>query len=376
MAISAMTSKAWFGMAVGCLLLPCAIAPAGQTDLAAGDANGTPQSLYPLHRACPADVTKDGKVDIDDVFEVLASWGACPDDYDMVPIPAGEFEMGRHVGDGEADELPVHAVYIDEFYMSVYETTNAQYCAYLNAAWAQGLIEVNGGLVYKAGDSEPYCDTFASSSYSRIHWDGSSFSVTADKEDHPMVEVSWYGAVAYCNWRSAEEGLQQLYQTDWWECIWDGNGYRLPTEAEWEYAARGGLHNPYRRYPWGDDIDGSKANYWESGDPYEKGPQPWTTPVGYYDGNQVPPGDDIANGYGLYDVTGNVWEWCNDWYQENYYENSPYDNPHGPSNGTSRVVRGGGWYYGPEYCRSAGRIWSEPGTRGDYSGFRIVLDLN
>ena len=290
---------------------------------------------------------------------------------EMALVPGGEYEMGDHHGDGYGDELPVHAVYIDPFWIDVHEVTNEEYCTYLNSAYAQGLIEMIGGVVYKYGDTEGYCDTTTSSSYSRITWNGSTFGITAGKENHPMVVVSWYGAVAYSNWRSVRDGLTPCYDLETWDCAFDAGGYRLPTEAEWEKAARGGECNPYYSYPWGDSIDGSKANYWSSGDPYETGPYPWTTPVGYYDGNQVPPGGDMANGYGLYDMAGNVWEWCNDWYGSNYYSSSPYDNPTGPVMGSSRVLRGGSWHYIPSYLRSANRSTAPP-YRTHYIGFRVL----
>jgi formylglycine-generating enzyme required for sulfatase activity len=131
-------------------------------------------------------------------------------------VPAGEFEMGCHAETGEdcySDELPVHAVYVDSFHLDVYEVTNQQYCAGLNWAWAQGgLIHVSGGVVYKyGGTGYRYCDTHSADSHSRIHWDGATFTVTPGKEDHPMGEVSWYGAVAYANWRSEQEGRQPSY---------------------------------------------------------------------------------------------------------------------------------------------------------------------
>jgi len=320
------------------------------------------------------DVDGDGDTDTIDLLALLAAWGPCSP-AGMVLIPGGEFAMGDHWGGGYDNERPVHDVYVDSFYMAVYETTNEEYCAYLNSAWEQGLIEVNDGVVYKAGGSEPYCDTHSADDESRIHWDGSTFTVTSGKEDHPMVEVSWYGAVAHANWRSAQEGLQPSYDLETWECDWDATGYRLPTEAEWEYAARGGEHDPYYKYPWGNDIVGSMANYWASGDPYEEGPYPWTTPVGYYDGNQTPPGEDMANGYGLYDVTGNVWERCHDWYDADYYDSSPYDNPRGPSSGTFRVLRGGSWRNGllpPILLRCAFRKYYYPDARDYYYGFRLA----
>ncbi|MCK4658074.1 MAG: SUMF1/EgtB/PvdO family nonheme iron enzyme [Phycisphaerae bacterium] len=295
----------------------------------------------------------------------------------MVLIPGGEFEMGNHYGVGDPDELPVHAVRVDPFYMDVYEVTNQQYCDYLNSAYAQGSIQVTGGVVHKIHDeSKPYCDTYEASSYSRIHFSGGTFTITTGKEDHPMVEVSWYGAAAYCNWRSDMHGREACYDLSTWACDFSKNGYRLPTEAEWEYAARGGHHSPHYKYPWGNDIDGSKANYWPSGDPYETGGYPWTTPVGYYDGGQTPSGSDMVNGYGLYDMAGNVYEWCNDWYDSAYYSISPYDSPQGPASGTYRVLRGGSWYFNAYGLRCANRYWNMPDYPNNPNGFRVAAASN
>jgi formylglycine-generating enzyme required for sulfatase activity len=298
----------------------------------------------------PSDIDNSGDVNFVD-FAILAdSWRWVGQPGDTVLIPGGEFWMGDHY-----DEMPdanTHLVYVDSFYLSRCETTNQRYCNYLNSAYSQGLIEVSDGVVYSYGGANAYCDTNTSSSHSRITWDDGSFDVVSGKQDHPMVMVTWYGAVAYC----------------------DYYGYRLPTEAEWECAARGGKHDPYCAYPWGNDIDGSKANYQDSGDPYETGAHPWTTPVGYYDGGQIPAGTDMANGYGLYDVAGNVWEWCNDWYGSNYYDISPYNNPQGPVSGTCRVVRGGSWFIAAHYCRVANRSYSIPDSRIITYGFRVVMD--
>jgi formylglycine-generating enzyme required for sulfatase activity len=157
-----------------------------------------------------------------------------------------------------------------------------------------------------------------------------------------VISVSWFGAAAYCNWRSFQEQLQPAYDPANWACDFAANGYRLPTEAEREYAARGGLHKPYAMFPWGNPIVGGNANYGGSGDPWDS-LMPGTTPVGYYDGNQEPRGPDMRNGYGLYDMAGNQFEWCNDWYDEKYYSISPKDNPKGPASGVARVLRNGSW---------------------------------
>lgn len=292
---------------------------------------------------------------------------------DMVFIPAGKFEMGDHFDLGHGDELPVHLVYIAEFWIDIHEVTNREYCDYLNSAYRQGLIEVISGMVYKYGDTEVYCDTTTSTPASRITWDGSTFGVVAGKGNHPMGMVSWFGAVAYANWLSAEYGLPPCYKLETWECSFGAGGLRLPTEAEWEKAARGGLYTPYHKYPWGDVIDGSMANYWQSGDPFETD-WPGTTPVRYFNGGQTPPGVNMVNGYGLYDMSGNVWEYCNDWYDAYYYRYSPYRNPVGPSGGTYRVLRGGSWAGGPDGLRCAARGGGKPGHRFPSIGFRLVLD--
>jgi formylglycine-generating enzyme required for sulfatase activity len=290
----------------------------------------------------------------------------------------------------QSNEVPVHDVHVDSFYMGVYEITNQQYCVYLNSAFSQGLIEVSGGVVAKACDSEPYCGTTASSPHSRITWDGSSFGIMSDKEDHPMVMVSWYGAAAYCNWWSLQHGRQPCYDLSTWECNFEADGFRLSTEAEWEYAARGGEHDPYYAFPWGNDLVGSQGNHEDSGDPYEAGDEPWTTPVGFYNGQLHAKADfgwpggaleyqttNGVNGYGLYDTSGNVSEWCNDWYGADYYEEClPYvENPHGPVSGINRVLRSGSWHHSPGGVRTADRNQRPPYNREFGHGFRVAAGI-
>ena len=241
----------------------------------------------------------------------------------MVLIPACEFQMGSN--DGGDNEKPVHTVYVDAFYMDVYEVTNAQFKAFVDAnpQWRKNQIPSN----YHDGD------------YLKP-WSGNSYP--SGKGNHPVVYVSWYAAMAYAQWV----------------------GKRLPTEAEWEKAARGGLQG--QTYPWGNGIDANKANY--------NGNVDSTTPVGSYG----------ANGYGLHDMAGNVWEWCLDAYDGDFYARSPRQNPLAGEMTlremsasyrnvtTSRVRRGGGWGNTAQDQRVATRNDVTPtGTYG-IIGFRCA----
>jgi formylglycine-generating enzyme required for sulfatase activity len=262
-------------------------------------------------------------------------------------IPAGTFEMGDHDGVGYVYERPVHSVTLRGFQMSTCETTNAQYAAYLNEAMATGLIQVADGVLYASSDTartQPYCDTYGSNPYSQIEYDGGRFTVRSredkDMSDYPVVMVSWYGATAFC----------------------DYYGCRLPTEAQWEYAAQGGYHDPYYQYPWGaSTIDCNKANY-NNCNPMTLKTRPFTSPVGYY-GPQ--------GAYGLCDMCGNVWEWCQDWFTSTYYSFSPASEPTGPATGTERVLRGGAWNTDAKGCRVPRRYWQYPDSRKNNYGFRV-----
>jgi formylglycine-generating enzyme required for sulfatase activity len=232
----------------------------------------------------------------------------------MALIPAGCFNMGDAFGEGNGDERPVHNVCLSShFYLDVHEVTNAEYAAC-----------VSGG-----GCTAPW----NLSSYSRASYYGNPAY-----NDFPVIYVDWNQAKAYCTWA----------------------GKRLPTEAQWEYAARGGLSGG--RYSWGDTMIGTEANYYQSGDPWDND----TSPVGYY----------AANGYGLYDLAGNVWEWTNDWYLDTYYgaRPNPDNDPAGPASGTNRVYRGGGWGGNIGYLRVSVRHNLGPTLRSSGLGFRCAGD--
>ena len=355
---------------------------------------------------CPkADLNGDCFVDLAD-FALMASLWLTGQKYlpvpeDMVLIPAGTFQMG-----GEFfGEYPVHTVTLDSFYMGQYEITNQQYCDFLNDAYPGQIKVEDNGLVYASadsGNSYPYCDTSISSD-SSIAYSGGLFSVRTKSDrsmiNDPMINVSWYGAVAYCNWRSGKEGKEPCYNLTTWNCDFGRKGYRLATEAEWEYAARGGLSG--KRFPWGDTITHRQANYHSSSywiydisstrgyhPLWDDGVFNYTSPAGFFDGGlkyKVDynwPGDDDSyqttdggNPYGLYDMAGNVLEWCNDWYSSSYYSVSSPNNPTGPATGTARVVRGGDWYNDAPICRVAHRDhYPLTGHIGNV-GFRVVLDL-
>jgi formylglycine-generating enzyme required for sulfatase activity len=257
----------------------------------------------------------------------MESGGFGPGGTPMVLIAAGEFEMGNMSNEGKPDERPVHTVYLDAFYMDVYEVTNSQYAGFLNE-YGKNTDDAGHELLNVSGK---YC---------LIEKVGDTYKPKDGYENHPVVEVSWYGAVAYA----------QFY------------GKRLPTEAEWEKAARGGLVG--KQYPWEDNVSHNHANYAGIGgkDDWER-----TSPVGSF----------APNGYGLYNMVGNVSDWCADWYNPGYYAGSLKQNPQGPDSGYFRVVRGGGWHLkDPYYLRVTYRSGRPPVDTLSYVGFRCVTGLN
>ena len=294
----------------------------------------------------------------------------------FVRIPGGSYVMGDHVGfvdpDHPSDEIPLHNVTISPFYMATTLVTNSEYAAYLNAGLKSGLIEVRSGIVYAVGGSNIYFYTTTSVPLSTISYASNTFTVRSGRELHPVTGVRWFGAAAFANWLSARDGYTPCYDLASGASDLTKNGYRLPTESEWEYAARGGQTNPYYQFPWGDDTnaDGRLSNWQGSNDPWENGDYPHTTPVGFYNGSLRSKSDyswpatdatyqtrDSTNGFGLTDMAGNVWQWVNDWYSNTYYQycvtNSITVDPPGPTSGDImqgnlpwRAMRGGTWWNG------------------------------
>lgn len=246
------------------------------------------------------------------VDEVLGEDGA-----PMVFVPAGPFPMGVPYGDrdGGRDEYPRHEVFVDQFYIDKFEVTNGRYAQFVNAT----------------GHRAPHNPTDPT----RTLWQGAA--ITDSLADRPVVNVDWYDAAAYCKWA----------------------GKRLPTEAEWEKAAKG---TSDRRFPWGNVEPAPKhLNY----------NQKWIgektlMPVGSYDAGKSP--------FGVYDMAGNVWEWVNDWYDARYYEKSPPKNPQGPDTGRQKVIRGGGWQNETPTVRIFTRVGSDPTIRNESTGFRCAMD--
>lgn len=285
----------------------------------------------------------------------------------MVRIPGGNFQMGNQSVPkiGDPDELPVHTVRVSEFFIGNCEVTKAEWDAVCAWGLEHGFTDLPEG-----GGKGP---------------------------DHPVHSVSWHDTVKWCNARSLMEGLKpcytgvgEVYQTGVDEtvsCDWSANGYRLPTEAEWEKAARGGRVG--KNYPWGDSISHKRANYCENVK-VSKMIELWNMllgkiaagrfrsrpPSGYHPTYAIrdmpytsPVGSFPANGYGLHDMVGNVWEWCWDCYGD--YPASLQIDPRGTAAGTYRVSRGGSWSTGAYDCLSAFRGYNYS-TNSDTLGFRIA----
>jgi formylglycine-generating enzyme required for sulfatase activity len=291
-----------------------------------------------------------------------------------------------------SDELPRHEVTLSAYYIGKYEITNGQYCEVLNWAKGMGYLENSSGGSYTAGDvyKNGVILLEISSSYCQISYSGGSFTWktrdTYSMEHHPVVEVSWYGSVAFCNWLSEKEGKTPAYNLSTWEMVnKTEGGYRLPTEAEWERAAAwdGAKHwiygytsddgNNRNRYNHNDDLGGTGYV-----NPLGLTNTPYTSPVGWFNGVNISPNESIQtinspSPVGCYDMSGNVWEWCHDWYSSTYYQGGAMVDPNGPVSGFSRVFRGGSWHPIAQSYRSADRYDYFPSGTSPDVGFRVVL---
>ncbi|MEZ4963741.1 MAG: SUMF1/EgtB/PvdO family nonheme iron enzyme [Saprospiraceae bacterium] len=237
---------------------------------------------------------------------------------DMVRVKGGTFKMGSETG-GD-DEKPVHEVALSDFYIGRYEVTFEEY--------------------------DRFCDATGRGKPEDEDW---------GRGTRPVINVSWFDAVAYCNWLSKQEGFEPAYAISNTSAtlLPGAKGYRLPTEAEWEYAARGGKKSRGEEYSGSNEVDD----------------------VAWYDGNSGgkthPVGGKKENELGIFDLSGNVEEWCYDWYGD--YPSGRSDNPHGPKNGSLRVLRGGGYFYDAQYCRAACRYNPTPSHRARVIGFRLAM---
>ncbi|MDY6933800.1 MAG: SUMF1/EgtB/PvdO family nonheme iron enzyme [Spirochaetota bacterium] len=308
---------------------------------------------------------------------------------DMVYVPGGTFQMGY---DGVA--TPVHEVTLSNFYMGKYEVTNAQVVEVFNWANAEGkFVEVNENTVRNTGDSQELLDLDDDDDdegcHCLIEYIGGTFSVksglgddgngdSVDLSNYPCVEISWYGAAAFCNYLSEMEGLTPCYDLSDWSCNFSNNGYRLPTEAEWEYAAR--YIDGISWLP-GNHASGDETGYCypiDGGESTVFGDYAW-----YYDNSGTTPHSDLwssrgthefstkaANELGLYDMSGNVYEWCYDWWSS--YGSGSDINPTGPISGTDRVLRGGDFTDDSNDLCASNRRDNAPFESSSGFGFRFA----
>lgn len=278
----------------------------------------------------------------------------------MIALQGGEFLMGTDDNEGFPDdgEGPVRLVKVDPFYIDPCAVSNADFKQFVDATGYVTEAERFGdsfvfhlfippeeaALVTKVVQQTPWWWNVPGACWKHPEGPGTSID---ERLDHPVVHVSWNDAMAYCEW----------------------SGKRLPTEAEWEYAARGGLIQ--KRYPWGDLLkpDGQhRCNIWQG-----KFPDTNNASDGY--AGTAPVRSFEPNGFGLYNMSGNVWEWCSDWFSSTYHVNGPRENPVGPRSGQARVMRGGSYLCHKSYCnryRVAARSKNTPDSSTGNLGFRCV----
>ncbi|MCB9473382.1 MAG: SUMF1/EgtB/PvdO family nonheme iron enzyme [Candidatus Delongbacteria bacterium] len=332
-----------------------------------------------LWRAPPTSGAYSITVEVDDAVEVhvgtmrVTVRGGVGNLPAMVSIPARQFTMG----DPAVAESPRQVALSNAYLLGIHEVTNKEYCEALQWAYDQGLVTVEGEFIKQHGEYLIHVGDYvrgrleipfdAESERFGIHagtddtmgygvGPGNAYPHGYDPANHPVQFVSWFGAACYCDWKSQMEGLPLTYDGNW-EVLqanspYESRGYRLPTEAEWEYAAR---YDDNRIYPWGDTdpVECMHANFNLC--------VGWSTPVGSYGMG--------TNTLGLQDMAGNVWEWCNDWYGD--YSNDAQVDPLGPGSGFNRCMRGGGWGLTADNMRSASRDSRAP-IRLTYGlGFRV-----
>lgn len=287
-------------------------------------------------------------------------------------IPGGDFTMGDILKDLNVAS-PVHPVRLSPFFIQRNEVRNTELRDVFQWALNRGLVAVTNNVIYTVGGSTNGLVGLKEYA-SEMSFAAGKFVVKAGKENHPAIYVSWFGSLAYCNYLSLMEGRETCYDLTTWACDYTKRGYRLPTEAEWEFAARGGHEG--RRFPWADSdlITHSRANYKSSvNNLYDVSPtrgfhpdyaaQPLrSSPVGVF----------APNDYGLYDMCGNVWEWCWDWADR--YVAGLQINPTGPIAGKAKIFRGGSNYTTAERTLCASRYLSAtPFGFGYDTGFRVAL---
>ena len=272
---------------------------------------------------------------------------------EMILVKGGTFFMGDTIRD--ADERPIHRVMLSSFYMAKTETTVAQFKAFADAT---------GYLTdAETGEGSYIWDSLGWHKRDGVNWRHNERGqlLPISEYQRAVSHITWYDAAHYCNWLSEKNGLQKVYdfQKDTLTIDLSANGYRLPTEAEWEYAARGGHHLEKDREG---NLYAGEGNI---------------NALGWYSGNANrhvhPVGLKRANSLGIYDLTGNVWEWCHDWYDKNYYaQTRNAENPPGPTFGEYRSLRGGAWNNSGKHCRVASRSSRYPDFRDGSVGFRVA----
>jgi formylglycine-generating enzyme required for sulfatase activity len=278
---------------------------------------------------------------------------------DQAVIPAGSFVMGDASGDGNPGdgETPLHPVRVAAFSIDAHSVTNADFAAFVDETGYRTESEAFGysavfHLAFAGDDADvlgrpPQTPWWLGVGGADWRHPGGRHSSIDDLSDHPVVQVSWNDAQAYCAWA----------------------GRRLPTEAEWEYASRGGLDGA--RYPWGDDLlvdDAWNCNIWQGVFPTSN-----DLADGYL--TTAPARHYVPNGYGVFQTVGNIWEWCQDWYDPQYYRHSPEFAPAGPEHGQQRVLRGGSFLCHDSYCnryRNSARSQNTPDSAMSNAGFRTV----